>query len=100
MQAVIALTRHQFNLAYGSYMMSKFKYDRDDTDCELLVQVYHTYNRVFNSNQFMEVVIGQVQNIRFGIVGADHQNGLSESSTKTITSRGHTMMIYADMRSS
>ena len=47
----------------------------------------------------MEMIIGQGQNIRFGAVGAVHQNGVSEKSIKTVTFRDHKMMIHADMRS-
>ena len=93
------LTGHQVNLSYGESLKSKLKYDRYATNCRLLVQSYHTENGFFNSKKFMELIIGQGNNIRFGGVGDAHQNGVSENSIKTITSRDHKMMIYSDIMS-
>ena len=45
------------------------------------------------------MIIGKGQNIRFGGVGATHQNGVSDNSMKTITFRYHNMMINADISS-
>ena len=46
----------------------------------------------------MEVIIGAGKNIRFGGVVQAHQNRVSENLINTVTSRYHTMMIYANMR--
>ena len=92
-------TGHQVNLSYGESMKSKLKREIYATNCGLLVQAYHTENRNFTCKKFMEMIIGQGQNIRFGGVGATHQNRVSENSIKTITFRDHTMMIHSDMRS-
>ena len=71
-------TGHQVNLSYGESLKSKLKYERYVTNCGVLVQSYHTKNRFFTSKKFMELIIGQVNNIRFGGVGDAHHNGVSE----------------------
>ena len=91
------LTRHQVNLSAGESLKPKLKYGRDATNCGVIVQSYHTHNGVFTSNQFVEVVIGQVYNIRFGGVGAAHQNGVPECSIKTVTYMDRTIMIHTTM---
>ena len=80
-------------------MKYKLKREIYATNCGVLVQAYSTENRNFTCTKFMEVIIYQVQNIRFGGVGATHQNGVYEKSIKTVTFRDHTMMIHANMRS-
>ena len=91
-------TGHQVNLSYGESMKYKLKREIYATNCGVLVQAYHTENRNFTYKVFMEMIIDQGQNIRFGGVGVAHQNGVSEKSIKTITFRDHTMMIHVDMR--
>ena len=59
-------------------MKSKIKCERYATNCGVLVQAYHTENGVFISNKFMELIIGQGHNIRFGGVRDAHHNGVSE----------------------
>ena len=93
------LTCHQVNLSAGEYLNSNLKYERDTTSCGILVQAYHMENGVFTSNNFIEVIIGKGQNIRFGGVGAAHQNGVSEISINTVTYMYHTIMIHKDIRS-
>ena len=92
------MTGHQVNLSSGESLKSKLKYDRDVTNYGVLVQEYHTHNGVFTSKQFVEVVIGQVQNIRFGGVAATNQNGVPECSIKTVTYMDCKMMIHTTMR--
>ena len=92
-------TGHQVNLSYGESLKSNLKCERYATICGVLVQAYHTENGVFTSDKFMEVIIGQGYNIMFCGVGAAHQNGVSENSINTVTTRAHAMMIYVDMRS-
>ena len=48
----------------------------------------------------MEVIIGQVQDIRFGVVGAAHDNGVSECSIKAVTYMACTTMMHVSMRRS
>ena len=57
---------HKVNLSYGESLKSKLKCERYATNCGVLVQAYHTENGVLNYKKFMEVIIGKVQNIRFG----------------------------------
>ena len=71
-------TGHQVNLSYVEYLKFKLKYEIYATNCAVLVQAYHTENGVFTSNKFMELIIGQGNNIRFGGVRDAHQNGVSE----------------------
>ena len=92
-------TGHQVNVSYGESLKSKLKCERYATNCAILVQAYHTENGVLTSRKFMEVIIGEGQNIRFVGVGDAQQNGVSVHSIKTITSRDHTMMINAYTRS-
>ena len=91
-------TGYQVNLSYGESLKSKLKFERYSTNCGVLVQAYHTENGVFNSEKFMEVIIGQGHNVSFGGVGDAHQNGVYEKSINTITYMSHTMMIYADIQ--
>ena len=41
----------------------------------------------------MEMIIGQGQNIRFGVVGDSHHNGVSENLINAVAYMAHTMMI-------
>ena len=43
------------------------------------------------------MIIGQGKNIRFGGVGAAHQNRVAGRSIKTVTYMVHTMMIHVSM---
>ena len=86
-------TGHQLNLSYGKYLKSSLKCGIYFTNFGVLVQAYHTENGILKSNKFMEVIIGQGKNIRFGGVGDAHQNGVSEHSIKTVTSSNHIIII-------
>ena len=61
-------TEYQVNLSYGESLDSKLRYVRYAINYGVLVQAYHTENVFFTSKKFMEVIIGQGQNIRFGVV--------------------------------
>ena len=74
-------------------MKSNLKCEIYGTNCGVLVQAYHTENGVFNYKKFMEMIIGQGQNIRFGVVGDSHHNGVSENLINAVAYMAHTMMI-------
>ena len=98
-ESMYVSTKHQVNPSYEVSLKSKPKCGVYATNYRVLVQSCHTKNGIFTCKKLMEVIIGQVENIRFGGVGYTHQNGVSDNSIKTVTSRYHTMMIYASMRS-
>ena len=71
---VRSLTARELSIAVEVYLIYG-----NATNCGVLVQAYSTENRNFTCTKFMEVIIDQGQNIRFGGVGATHQNGVSEN---------------------
>ena len=94
-----ASTKHQVKLSYGESLKSNLKCEKYAINYGVLVQAYHTENGILSKDKFTEVIIWKGQNIMFCGVGAAHQNGVSEHSIKTITSRDHTMLIYSDISS-
>ena len=71
-------TGNQVNFSYGESIKSKLKYEIYTINCGVLVQAYHTENGFFTSKKFMELIIGQGNNIMFVGVGDSHHNGVSD----------------------
>ena len=63
------------------------------------IEKYSTNNGVFTSQQFMESLLDNSQQIRFSGAGAAHQNGVAERGIKTIVNMARTMLIHATMHS-
>ena len=49
-----------------------------------MINVYHTYNGIFNTSKFTEELLKKQQKIRFSGASASHQNGAAERATKTV----------------
>ena len=60
-----------------------------------VVKDYHTDNGVFKSQEFMNELSTNGQNIRFSAVGAKWMNGVAENSIKIVVSKARTMMIHS-----
>ena len=91
--------QHQVSLSAADTIKAKLKFEREAYDFGVAIQGYHTDNGVFTSKDFMEVLLGAKQDIRFSGVRAAHQNGVAERGIKTVVSMARTMLIHASMHS-
>ena len=49
-----------------------------------MINVYHTYNVIFNTSNFMKELLKKQQHISFSGDIASHQNGAADRATKTV----------------
>ena len=54
---------------------AKLTFDREDQSQEVMINVYHTGNVIFNTSKSMEDMLKKQQKIRFSGAVASHKNG-------------------------
>ena len=60
-----------------------------------MIKVYHTYDVMFITSEFMEEILKKHQKIRFSGAGASHQNGSEERTIKMVVTMASTMLMHA-----
>ena len=88
---------HQVVIKYTKTVKEKLTFEREYKRKLVMIHVYHTYNGIFNTSKFMEVLLKNQQKIRFSGVRASHQNGSAERTAKTLVTMERTMLMKAWM---
>ena len=87
-------TYHQQSLGAADTIESKILCERDALHNGVMVQTHHTDNGVFKSKDFIAEITKHDQDLKFCGIGMHHQNGVAESSIRTVTQMAHTMMLH------
>ena len=69
--------KHQVAINATETFKAKLTFEREAQSQGVVIKVYHTNNRIFNSSEFMDELLKNQKKIRFSGAGASHQNGSS-----------------------
>jgi hypothetical protein len=75
-------------------VQSKNRFENGSGQLDVKIKSFCADNAPFNTTEFKSDLENKGQNITFSGVGARHNNGVAERSTKTITAWSHTMMLH------
>ena len=76
--------KHQVDINSNETVKANLTFEGEGKSQGLMINVYHTYNGIINTSNYMEELLNNQQNIRFSGGSSSYQNGEAERNIKTV----------------
>ena len=91
------IIKHRVAINATETVKSELTFEREDKIQEVMINVYHTENGIFNTSKFMEELLNNQKKIFLSGASASYKNGAAERAIKTVVNVESAILMQAWM---